>query len=222
MKYRSTEIITSTRLDKVIGTGAQRLQRRLGHRAQAQAQAERPTATRPAQSTCAKNRNRNILQRTYNKNRTRYDRWLENKGWGMKADSRVPPRGTVGEPRHILSMNANLVSNYVRNKSAESNPFDRPRGSAMLQDQNTSEKKQSKRGKISNEARMGRIEQRKKKIIESRRFYKTFMETIPKEEWRLARPTHRDSRALKAGGADKNMTWGSIHGKRIGIRKTNQ
>ena len=35
------------------------------------------------------------------------------------------------------------------------------------------------------------------------------METTPKEEWRLARPTHLDSRALKAGGTDKNKTWGS-------------
>ena len=165
MKYRSTEIITSTRLDKVIGTGTQRPQRRLRHRAQAKAQAERPTATRPAQSTRAKNKNRNIntTRRTYNKNRTRYDRWLENKGWwGTKADNRVPPRGTVGEPRHILNMNANLVSSHARNKSAESKPFDRPRDSATLQKQNTSERKQSERGKRSNEARARRIEQRKK------------------------------------------------------------
>ena len=60
--------------------------------------------------------NRNI--RTCSKNRTRYSRWLENKGWwGTTADNRVPPRGTVGEPRHISSMNANLVSNHARNKS---------------------------------------------------------------------------------------------------------
>ena len=226
MKYRRTEIITSTRLDKVIGTGEQRPQRRLRHRAQAQA--ERPTATRSARSTCAKSRNtsqeetqnaqitkqnRNI--RTYNKNRTRYNRWLENKGWwGTTADNRVPPRGTVGEPRNISSMNANLVSNRARNKSAESKPFDRPPGSVLLQDQNTSEKKQSKRGKISNEARLRRIEQRKQTRIESRRFYRTFMETTPREEWRLARPTHRDSRALKAGGTDKNETWGSKRWKK--------
>ena len=54
MKYRRTGIITSARLDNVKGTGAQRLQRRLRHRAQAQAQAEGPKATRSAQSTCAK------------------------------------------------------------------------------------------------------------------------------------------------------------------------
>ena len=149
---------------------------------------------------------------TYNKNRTRYNRWLENKGWwGTTADNRVPPRGTVGEPRHISSMNAVLVSNHARNKSAESKPFDRPRDSVLLQDQSISEKKQSRRGNISNEARLRRIEQRKHKIIESRRFYRTFMEPIPREEWRLARPTHRDSRALKAGGTDKTETWGSKH-----------
>ena len=180
MEYR-TGIITSTRSNKVIGTGAQRLQRRLRQRAQAQA--ERPTETRSARSTCAKNKHKtkNALQketqkthrtkqnsnvRTYNKNRTRYNRWLENKGWwGTTADNRVPPRGTVGEPRHISSMNANLVSNHARNKSAESKPFDRPRDSVLLQDQNTSEIKQSRRGKISNQARLRRIEQRRQIII---------------------------------------------------------
>ena len=35
------------------------------------------------------------------------------------------------------------------------------------------------------------------------------METILKEERGLARPTHLDSRASKAGGTDKNKTWGS-------------
>ena len=64
------------------------------------------------------------------------------------------------------------------------------------------------------EARLRRIEQRKQKIMESRMFYRTFMETIPREEWRDARPTHRDSRALKAGGTDKNETWGSRHWKK--------
>ena len=127
IEYRKTGIITSTRLNKVIGTGTQRPHRRLRQRAQA----ERPTTIRPARPTCAKNKdtsqketqhtqgmkqNRNI--RTYIKNRTRYNRWLENKGWwGTTADNRVPPRGTVGEPRHISSMNANLVSNHARNKS---------------------------------------------------------------------------------------------------------
>ena len=148
MKYRRTVIITNTRLNKVIGTGTQRPRRRLRQRAQA----ERPTTTRPARPTCAKIRNtlrketqhtqgmkqnRNI--RTYNKNRTRYRRLLENKGWwGTTADNRVPPRGTVGEPRHISSMNANMVSNHTGNKSAASKPFDRPRDSVLLQDQNTS------------------------------------------------------------------------------------
>ena len=151
-----------------------------------------------------------IGRRTYNKNRTRYNRWLENKGWwGTTADNRAPPRGTVGEPRHVSSMNANLVSSHAKNKPAESKPFDRPRDSVTVQNQDTSEKKRSKRGRISNEASLRRIEQRRTKIIESRRFYRTFVETVPKEEWRFARPTHLDSRALKAGGTDKNKTWGS-------------
>ena len=132
----------------------------------------------------------------------------------MTADNRVPPRGTVGEPRHISSMNANLVSTHARNKSAASKPFDRPRDSVLLQDQNTSEKKQNRRGKRSNEAGPRRIEQRKQKRIESMRLYWTFRETTPREEWRLARPTHRDSTALKAGGTDKNKTWGSRHWKK--------
>ena len=223
MKYRRTEIITSTRLGKVIDTGTQRPQRRLRQRAQA----NRPT-TRPARPTCTKNnnelqkgarhiqsigQNRNI--RTYNTNRTRYNRWLVNTGWwGTTADNRVPPRGTVGEPRHISGMNANMVSNHARDKSAASKPFDRPQDSVILQEQNTSEKKQIRRGQKSNEARLRIIEQRKHNLIESRRFYRTFMETIPREEWRLARPTHQDNRASKAGGTDKNKTWGSRHWKK--------
>ena len=126
----------------------------------------------------------------------------------------MPPRGTVGEPRHISSMSANLVSNHARNKSTESKPFGKPRDPVLLRDQNTSEKKQSRRGKKPHEARLGRIERRKHTIIESRRFYRTFVETVPREEWRLARPTHRDSRALKAGGTEKNETWGSKHWKK--------
>ena len=156
--------------------------------------------------------NRNI--RTYNKNRTRYNRWLVNKGWGgTTADNRVPPPGTVGEPRHISGVNANMVYNHARGKSASSKPFDRPRDSIILQEQNTSEKRHNKRGKRSNEARLRRIEQRKQKRIESRRLYRTFRETTPREEWRMARPTHQDSRALKAGGTDNNKTWGSRHWK---------
>ena len=126
-------------MDKVIGIGTQRPQRRLRHRAKARA--EGLEAPRSSRATRDKNRdtvqvetknanrnkkNRNI--RTYNKNKTRYDKWLENKGWwGTTADSRVPPRGTVGEPRHIRSTNANLVSNRTKNKPAESKPFERPR-----------------------------------------------------------------------------------------------
>ena len=57
MKYRSTEVNTRTRLDKVIGTGTQRPRRRLRHRAQVQAnaQAEGPAAIRNAQPSCANN-----------------------------------------------------------------------------------------------------------------------------------------------------------------------
>ena len=223
LKYRIAETNRRTRLDKVIITGTQRPQRRLRHRAEARA--ERLRAPRSLRATCDKNRstiqvgtgnaNKNRGSRnvkTYNKNRARYNKWIENKGWwGTTADNRVPPRGTVGEPRHISGMNANMVSNHARDKSAASKPFDRPRGSVMIQKQNTSEKKRIKRGKRSNEARLRRIEQRTQKRIESRRLYMTFRETIPKEEWRLARPTHQDSRALKAGGTDKNKTWGSRH-----------
>ena len=235
MKYR-TGIITSTRSNKVIGTGTQRIQRRLKQRAQAQA--ERPMATRSARSTCARNiehyKNKHNTHKERNrtghykkkhnrhKNIIGYNRWLDNKGWwGTTADNRVPPRGTVGEPRHISSMNANSVCNHARNKSAESKPFDRPRDSVLLQDQNTSEKKQSRRGQISNEARLRRIEQRKQKRVENRRSYKTFMETIPREEWRLSRPTHRDSRALKARGTDKKRP-GEANIGTIVIRKTSQ
>ena len=55
--------------------------------------------------------------RTYNKNRSRYNSWVNNKGWwGTTADNRMPPRGTVGEPRRIPSTNANMVSNRRRNQ----------------------------------------------------------------------------------------------------------
>ena len=173
MKYRSTDLNTSTGSDKVIGTGAQRPRRRLRHRAQAQAdaQAERPAATRNAQPSCAKNANIfNVSRRTCYKNLTRYKRWLENKGWwGTKADSRVPPRGTVGEPRNIRSMNANLVNNHAKNMLAESKPFDRPRDTVTLQKQDTSEEKRCKRGRRSNEARMRRTEQKKNRKDKNRK-----------------------------------------------------
>ena len=95
-----------------------------------------------------------------------------------------------------------MVSNHARDKPAASKPFGRPRDSEIMQEQNTSERKQNKRGRRSNEARLRRIENRKYKIIENRRFYRTLRGTIPKEEWGLARPTHQERRALKAGGTD--------------------
>ena len=156
MKYRRTETNKRTRLDKVIGTGTQRPQRRLRDRAEARA--ERLRAPRSLRATCDKNRNaiqvgtekaninrerRNI--RTYSKNRARYNKWTENKGWrGTIADNRVPPRGTVGEPRHIRSTTANLVSNRTRNKPAESKPFERPRDKYIPQERYTSEEKDTK------------------------------------------------------------------------------
>ena len=103
-----------------------------------------------------------------------------------------------------------LRSSHARGKPAATKPFDRPRDSEMIQKQSTSEKKQNKRGRISNEARLRRIENRKQKRIESRRSYRTLKETIPKEEWRLAHSTRQEDRASKAGGTNKDKTWGSI------------
>ena len=40
------------------------------------------------------------------------------------------------------------------------------------------------------------------------------METIPKDEWRPARSTHRDTRASKAGGTDENKTRGRTRWKK--------
>ena len=77
----------------------------------------------------------------------------------------MPPRGTVGEPRHIRSTNANLVSNRTKNKPAESKPFERPRDTDIYHERDTSREKRYKRGKIFNEAGMRRIEQRRKNII---------------------------------------------------------
>ena len=71
-----------------------------------------------------------------------------------------------------------------------------------------------KRGKRSNEARMRRIEQRKKKIIESMRFYRICSETIPKDGWKPARSTHRETRASKAGEIMENKTWGRTQWKK--------
>ena len=184
LKYRTAETNKRTRLDKVTGTGMQRPQRRLRHRAEARAERLRapprsPRATRDKNNNTTQDRtekantNSKIINiRIYNKNRARYNKWTENKGWwGTIADNRVPPRGTVGEPRHIQSTNANLVSNRTEDKPAESKPFGRPRDKGFLHKRYTSEKERHKRGKRSNEARMRRTEQRKNKRIESRRFY---------------------------------------------------
>ena len=110
-----------------------------------------------------------------------------------------------------------MVSNHAGGKPAATKPFDRPRGSEIIQKQSTSEKKQNKRGTISNEARLRWIENRQPKRIESRRFYRTFKETIPKEEWRLAQSTRQEDRASKAGGGtNEDKTWGSICWKKSG------
>ena len=160
LKHRATETSKRTRLDKVTRTGTQRPQRRLRHRAKARA--ERLGAPHSSRVTCDKNEdtaqaetenaNRNRKRwniRTYNKNRIRYDKWLENKGWwGTTADNRVPPRGTVGEPRHIRSTSANLVSNRTKNKPAEAKPFERPRDTDIYHERDTSRGKMYKRGKI--------------------------------------------------------------------------
>ena len=167
------------------------------------------------------NRNRESRDiRTYDKNRARYYKLLGNGGWwGTTADNRVPPRGTVGELRHIRSTNANLVSNRARNKPAESKPFERPRDKVIPQERYTSEEKRHRRGKRSNEAKMRRIEQRKQKIIESRRLYRMFSDTIPRGEWKPARSTHHETRASKAGGINEP---GEEHsGRKTGTLKTN-
>ena len=100
-----------------------------------------------------------------------------------------------------------MVSNHARDRPAASKPFGgRPRDPAIIKEHSTSEGKQNKRGRRSNEARLRRIENRKYKIIGSRGIYRTFKEIVPKEEWKLARPTHQESRALKAGGTGKDKT----------------
>ena len=44
--------------------------------------------------------------------------------------------------------------------------------------------------------------------------YVSLLETIPRDEWRPARSTHRDARASKAGGTDENKTWGRAQWKK--------
>ena len=61
---------------------------------------------------------------------------------------------------------------------------------------------------------MRRTEQSKKRRIESRRFYRICLETIPRGEWKPARSTHRETRASKAGGIDENKTWGRAQWKK--------
>ena len=77
-----------------------------------------------------------------------------------------------------------------------------------MQEQNTPERRENTRGRRSNEARLRRIENIKYKRIGSRMFFRAFREVIPKEGWRLARPTHQERRALKAGGTDEGKTRG--------------
>ena len=61
---------------------------------------------------------------------------------------------------------------------------------------------------------MRRIEQRTQKIIESRRFYIIFPDTIPRGEWKPARSTHHDTRASKAGGIREDKTRGRTQWKK--------
>ena len=61
---------------------------------------------------------------------------------------------------------------------------------------------------------MKRIEHRKKKRIESRRFYIIFPDTIPRGEWKPARSTHRETRASKAGGIKEDKTRGRTRWKK--------
>ena len=143
-------ITLRTKSDEVRGTGTQRPQRRLGARA-----TTRQRSIALARSHCAQNKTQKAkhdkTNHTYNNNRSRNKNWLTNMGWwGTTADNRVPPRGTVGEPRQILSASTNMVSNRAKDRPAASKPFDRPRDSVLPQEQNTSEKKHNKRGKRSN------------------------------------------------------------------------
>ena len=192
LKYRKSVITLRTESDKVRGTGTQRPQRRLRARA-----TTRQRSNERARSQCAQNKTQkakqNIHIRTYNNHISRYNSWLTNKGWwGTTADNRVPPRGTVGEARQILSTNAHMVSNRARDRLAASKPFERPRDPVVAVEYDISREKRSKRGITSNEARLIIIENITYTITNNRRIYRTTREMIPKEEWKLARPTPQD------------------------------
>ena len=106
--YRQTAVIDQSswraKPNEVRCTGGRRLQRRLRARATA---ADRCNCPRNARRKDPHTERSNT---TYNRNRARYNSWLTNKGWrGTIADNRVPPRGAVGEPRHILSPSTRLV-----------------------------------------------------------------------------------------------------------------
>ena len=81
---------------------------------------------------------------------------------------------------------------------AASKLFDRPRDPVVTVEYDTSRAKQNKRGTRSNESRL-RIENRRFKRTESRGIYRITREMIPEDEWRLARPTPQENRALRAG-----------------------
>ena len=105
------------------------------------------------------NKNKN---RTYNKNRIRYERGMNNKGWwGTTADNRMPPRGAVGEPRRTPSTNTNWFSNRAKEESAVSKSSERPRDLEGTIADIASIKSCNNRGFRSNESRLRRIENRK-------------------------------------------------------------
>ena len=118
----------------------------------------------------------------------------------------MPPRGAVGEPRHILSPNTNMVRNRTREMPAASKPLGRPRDQAEIIEYDTSTRKHNKRGNRSNEPIFRRIEYRRSRGLDSRRIYRTSREMTPKEEWGSARPSLQGGRASKAGGTDSKMT----------------
>ena len=114
----------------------------------------------------------------------------------------MPPRGTVGEPRRTPRTITNWFSNRAKGKSAVSKSLQGPRDQFNNEDGNTSIKRNNKRGFRSRESRIRRIERRTIRLIESRRVYRGFRETIPKGEWQLAHTTPRHEWASKAGGTD--------------------
>ena len=100
-------------------------------------------------------------RRCCNKNRARYNSWVNNKGWwGTTADNRMPPRGAVGEPRRTPSTNTNWFSNRAEEESAVSKSSERPRDPEGTITNTTSMKNCNKRGFRSKESRLRRIENR--------------------------------------------------------------